>query len=230
MRGVILDISKQKNIEGVLKTREEHLRSVLEIVPDAMIVIDDRGIIRSFSTSANRLFGFTASETIGQNVSMLMPEPDRSRHDSYVARYRDTREARVIGVGPVVTGQRQDGSTFPMRLSLSKLALASVVVSPVSLDLTERQETPKNFKSCSLNSRTCRASQRWVKWPQHSRTNSTNRLRPSATISTAVANFLGWPGSDHVEDPRGLGPGGQAGCARGLDHQTLARLCRAGGN
>ena len=65
MRGVILDISKQKKVEGELKTREEHLRSVLEIVPDAMIVIDDRGIIRSFSAAATRLFGFAASETIG---------------------------------------------------------------------------------------------------------------------------------------------------------------------
>ncbi|SDR63550.1 two-component system, LuxR family, sensor kinase FixL [Rhizobiales bacterium GAS113] len=142
MRGVILDVSKQKKVEGELRTREEHLRSILEIVPDAMIVIDDRGIIESFSAAANRLFGFTASETVGRNVSMLMPEPDRSRHDSYIARYRDTGEARVIGVGRVVTGQRQDDSTFPMHLSLVETRSGeSRHFTGFVRDLTERQET-----------------------------------------------------------------------------------------
>ncbi len=142
MRGVILDISKQKKVEGQLRTREEHLRSVLEIVPDAMIVIDDGGIIRSFSAAATRLFGFAASETIGRNVSMLMPEPDRSRHDSYIARYRDTGEARVIGVGRVVTGQRQDGSTFPMHLSLVETSSGEGRhFTGFVRDLTEREET-----------------------------------------------------------------------------------------
>ena len=142
MRGVILDISKQKKVEGELKTREEHLRSVLEIVPDAMIVIDDRGIIRSFSAAATRLFGFAASETIDRNVSMLMPEPDRSRHDSYIARYRDTGEARVIGIGQFVTGQRQDGSTFPMHLSLVETRSGEGRhFTGFVRDLTERQET-----------------------------------------------------------------------------------------
>jgi len=142
MRGVILDISKQKKVEGELKTREEHLRSVLEIVPDAMIVIDDRGIIRSFSAAANRLFGFAASETIGRNVSMLMPEPDRSRHDSYIARYRDTGDAHVIGVGRFVTGQRQDGSTFPLHLSLVETRSGEGRhFTGFVRDLTERQET-----------------------------------------------------------------------------------------
>jgi two-component system sensor kinase FixL len=142
MRGVVLDISKQKIVEGELKAREEHWRSVLEIVPDAVIVIDDRGIIRSFSAAANRLFGFATSETIGRNVSMLMPEPDRSRHDSYIARYRDTGEARVIGVGRVVTGQRKDGSTFPMHMSLVETRSGERRhFTGFVRDLTEREET-----------------------------------------------------------------------------------------
>lgn len=142
MRGVVLDISKQKKVEGELRTREEHLHSVLEIVPDAMIVVDDRGIIISFSAAASRLFGFAASETIGRNVSMLMPEPDRSHHDSYIARYCDTGEARVIGVGRVVTGQRQDGSTFPMHLSLVETRSGEGRhFTGFVRDLTEREET-----------------------------------------------------------------------------------------
>jgi two-component system, LuxR family, sensor kinase FixL len=142
MRGVVLDISKQKKVEDELKAREEHWRSVLEIVPDAVIVIDDKGIIRSFSAAATRLFGFAASETVGRNVSMLMPEPDRSRHDGYIARYRDTGEARVIGVGRVVTGQRQDGSTFPMHMSLVETRSGERRhFTGFVRDLTEREET-----------------------------------------------------------------------------------------
>jgi two-component system sensor kinase FixL len=142
MRGVVLDISKQKKVEDELKAREEHWRSVLEIVPDAVIVIDDRGIIRSFSATANRLFGFTASETIGRNVSMLMPEPDRSRHNSYITRYRNTGEAHVIGVGRVVTGRRKDGSTFPMHMSLVETRSGERRhFTGFVRDLTEREET-----------------------------------------------------------------------------------------
>jgi two-component system sensor kinase FixL len=142
MRSVILDISKQKKVEGEFKTREEHLHSILAIVPDAMIVIDNRGIIKSFSVAASRLFGFAASEAVGRNVSMLMPEPDRSRHDSYIARYCATGEAHVIGIGRVVTGQRQDGSTFPMHLSLVETHSGEGRhFTGFVRDLTERQET-----------------------------------------------------------------------------------------
>jgi two-component system sensor kinase FixL len=142
MRGVVLDISKQKKVEGELKAREEHWRSVLEIVPDAVIVVDDRGIIRSFSAAANRLFGFAASETIGRNVSILMPEPDRSHHDGYIARYCETGQAQVIGVGRVVTGQRQDGTTFPMHLTLVETCSGEGRhFTGFVRDLTEREET-----------------------------------------------------------------------------------------
>jgi two-component system sensor kinase FixL len=142
MRGVILDIDEQKRAERTLKNRERHLRSILETVPDAMVVIDERGIMQSFSTAAERLFGFSPSEVLGQNVSMLMPEPDRSRHDGYLARYRTTRERHIIGIGRVVTGRRKDGSTFPMHLSVGEMhSGAERHFTGFVRDLTERQET-----------------------------------------------------------------------------------------
>lgn len=142
IRGALLDISKQKRTESELKTGADYLRSIVEIVPDAMIVIDDQGIIKSFSAAAGRLFGFTAAESIGRNVSMLMPEPDRSRHDSYIARYLETGKARVVGVGRVVTGQRKDDSTFPMHLSLVETRSSEGRhFTGFVRDLTERQET-----------------------------------------------------------------------------------------
>lgn len=79
-----------------------------------MVVIDTRGIMQSFSATAEKLFGYRSSETIGQNVSMLMPEPYRAQHDGFLARYLATGERRIIGFGRLVVGRRKDGSTFPM--------------------------------------------------------------------------------------------------------------------
>lgn len=96
--------------------REAHLRSILATVPSAMVVIDSRGTIQSFSATAEKLFGFAASEVSGKNVSILMPEPDRSAHDGYIRHYLDTGERRIMGKGRVVVGRRKDGSKFPVEL------------------------------------------------------------------------------------------------------------------
>jgi two-component system sensor kinase FixL len=106
-----------------LKNREAHLQSILATVPDAMVVIDERGAIQSFSATAERLFGFTAREVRGRNVSMLMPAPYRQEHDTYLDRYLTTGERRIIGVGRVIIGQRKDGSMFPMELSVGEVLL-----------------------------------------------------------------------------------------------------------
>jgi two-component system sensor kinase FixL len=100
--------------------RQAHLASILDTVPDAMIVIDTRGIIQSFSRTAERLFGYTAAEAVGQNVKMLMPSPYRESHDGYLGRYLATGEKRIIGIGRLVVGERKDGSTFPMELAVGE--------------------------------------------------------------------------------------------------------------
>ncbi len=104
-----------------LAEREAHLSSILDTVPDAMIVIDDAGVMTSFSPAAERLFGWTAAEVLGSNVSILMPQPDRGAHDGYLARYYATGERRIIGRERTVTGQRRDGRTFPMELSVGEV-------------------------------------------------------------------------------------------------------------
>ena len=105
-----------------LAAREAHLQSILDTVPDAMIVIDEHGIIISFSAAAQKTFGYGEDEVVGRNVSMLMPSPDRERHDDYLERYLRTGERRIIGIGRVVTGLRKDGATFPMELAVGELA------------------------------------------------------------------------------------------------------------
>lgn len=122
--------------------REAHLRSILETVPDAMIVIDEAGHIRDFSPTAERLFGWSGGEVRGQNVSMLMPSPYREAHDDYLVRYYRTGERRIIGVGRVVVGERKDGSTFPMELAVGEVRIAEGrFFTGFVRDLTERQQT-----------------------------------------------------------------------------------------
>ncbi len=122
--------------------REAHLRSILDTVPDAMIVIDQAGAVQSFSAAAERLFGFAAAEVIGRNVGMLMPSPYSEAHDSYIRRYLKTGERRIIGIGRVVVGKRRDGSTFPMELAVGEMRSGDArFFTGFIRDLSERQET-----------------------------------------------------------------------------------------
>lgn len=142
MNGVILPIDERKRTEQEQRANEERLRSILDSVPDGMIIIHANGVIQSFSAAAERIFGYSAEEAIGQNVGILMPEPDRSRHNGYIAHYNQTGEKRIIGVGRVVTGRRKDGSTFPMHLSVGEMHLAeSRRFTGFIRDLTDWQKT-----------------------------------------------------------------------------------------
>lgn len=118
-----------------------HLQSILDTVPDAMVVIDAKGLIRSFSVAAERLFGWGAAEVLGQNVRILMPEPYRAAHDGYLERYHRTGERRIIGIGRVVVGARKDGSTFPMELSIGETTGPEPFFTGFVRDLSERQRT-----------------------------------------------------------------------------------------
>ncbi len=116
----IYDITGRKAAEDALARSELHVRSILATVPDAMIVIDEVGKIRSFSAAAQRLFGYAEADVLGRNVAMLMPNPYRDRHDDYIARYKKTGERRIIGIGRIVVGLRRDGTEFPMELSVGE--------------------------------------------------------------------------------------------------------------
>ncbi|HET8543120.1 MAG TPA: PAS domain S-box protein [Pseudolabrys sp.] len=122
--------------------RAAHLASILDTVPDAMIVIDERGIMQSFSTAATRLFGYEAAEVIGKNIKIMMPSPYRENHEGYLARYLKTGERRIIGIGRVVVGERKDGSTFPMELAVGEMKSGDQrYFTGFIRDLTERQMT-----------------------------------------------------------------------------------------
>lgn len=121
----IEQFNKKRRTEEALQRSEARLRTILDTVADAVITINERGVIESFNPAAERIFGYRASEITGKPVKMLMPSPDRERHDEYIGRYLRTGEARIIGIGREVIAQRKDGSTFPIYLSIGDMQLGN---------------------------------------------------------------------------------------------------------
>jgi two-component system sensor kinase FixL len=139
---VTRDITAAKQAAAALNEREARLRSILETVPDGMVLFDEQGTIQSFSTTAERLFGWSSAEAVGRNVSMLMASPDHEAHDDYIASYLKTGKRPINGIGRIVTARRRDGSTFPVDLSIGELRVdGRRLFTGFSRDLTERQAT-----------------------------------------------------------------------------------------
>ena len=141
------DVSDLKRMQADLAHRELHLRSILDTVPEAMVVIDERGTITSFSTAAERLFGYSEADVRGCNVRMLMPQPDRDAHDGYLSHYIHTGERRIIGYGRIVTGQRKDATTFPMELSVGEVnSNGNRIFTGFIRDLTSRHRIEEELR------------------------------------------------------------------------------------
>jgi two-component system sensor kinase FixL len=154
----------------------EDLHALIDTVPDAMIVIDGAGQIMSFSKGAERMFGYAETEILGENVSMLMPSPDREQHDGYLAHYRDTGEKRIIGIGRVTTARRRDGSTFPIDLAVGEVVLRKErLFAGYVRDLTERRETERLLHN--LQGELAHAS----------------RITSMGTLATSIAHELNQP-------------------------------------
>lgn len=144
--GTVIGVSKIARDLSEIQRREALLRSILDTVPDALVVIDGHGLIQSFSAAAERLFGFRPEEVVARNVSILMPSPYREQHDSYLARYLSTGERHIIGIGRIVVGQRKDGSTFPMELAVGEVNLTGArLFTGFIRDLTERQDRERRL-------------------------------------------------------------------------------------
>ncbi|TMM51062.1 chemotaxis protein CheB [Sulfitobacter sabulilitoris] len=114
------DVTERKRIQADLEEREARLRAILDAAPEAIITIDEHGIVGSYSPAAESLLGFPANEVIGKNVSMLMPAPDRDKHDSYISHYIRTGEKRIIGIGREMNACRRDGTIIPIRLTVAE--------------------------------------------------------------------------------------------------------------
>ena len=145
---IMRDCSEARRSRLAYERQIAVLASVFATTKDGLVVINDKGAIDSFSQGAEHLFGFAAAEMTGRNVNLLMPSPDREAHDGYLQRYHETGEARIIGVGRVVVGQRKDGSVFPLELSIGRVDLPGErLYTGVLHDMTEHQEDERRLQA-----------------------------------------------------------------------------------
>ncbi|WP_029007436.1 hybrid sensor histidine kinase/response regulator [Azospirillum halopraeferens] len=136
---------------------EARYRAVVDSAVDPIVLIDGAGTILSFNPAAERTFGYAGAEVMGSNVCVLMPEPDRSAHDGYIARYRATGERRIIGIGREVTGRRRDGSTFPLELSVAEWrAGGTVYYTGIMRDISERKAAETALRAATAEAERAR--------------------------------------------------------------------------
>jgi len=121
--GILHDLSDRVALEHRLRASEARWRAIIHSAVDGIVVIDAHARIEAFNPAAERLFGYTEKELLGQNVHVLMPSPYHEEHDTYLARYLATGRAKIIGTGREVTGRRRDGTTFPLHLSVGELTV-----------------------------------------------------------------------------------------------------------
>lgn len=141
-------------IEDKLRESEARYRSIVETTVDAIITINDRGLIRTFNNAAVKLFQYKASEVIGKNVKILMPEPYKSEHDDYIHNYLSTGHRKIIGIGREVTGKRKDGSTFPMYLAVSEVKMKNQrIFTGIVRDISEQRRLEQEILRTSEHER-----------------------------------------------------------------------------
>jgi two-component system, LuxR family, sensor kinase FixL len=132
---------------AALKDSEARIRAILETAVEGIITIDERGLIESLNSAAERLFGYTRAELIGRNVSVLMPSPYKEEHDSYMSNYVTTGHRKIIGIGREVVGQRKDGSVFPMDLSVGELNVGGKrLFTGIVRDITVRKRAEEQLE------------------------------------------------------------------------------------
>ncbi|TGN11080.1 MHYT domain-containing protein [Leptospira ilyithenensis] len=131
---------RYKDLVQNLQTSESRLRAIIETAPDAVVMINTKGVIQEFNESAEKMFGWNSNEVIGQKINMLMPNPHQTEYDNYLFNYLTTGDAKIIGTGREAHGIKKDGSLFPIRLAIghTKLPQDDLFVGFIS-DITERK-------------------------------------------------------------------------------------------
>ena len=143
----IVDITERKAAKLALHERELQLRSILDTVPDAIVLIDEHGVIQSFSRAAERLFGYVETEVVGQNVKVLMSSSYSEEHDDFLAHCHATGEHRIVGIGRTVVGQRKDGGTLPLELRVGEFRVdGRSCFTGFVRDMTERRRTERRVQ------------------------------------------------------------------------------------
>jgi two-component system sensor kinase FixL len=130
-----------------LKEATLRLQAIIDTATDGIITIDSKGIVESVNPSAAQLFGYHPEEIIGNNVSMLMDSTHRNRHNGYISRYLQTKEARIIGIGREVPARKKDGTVFPIRLGVNEVVLENrIIFTGIIHDLTDVKEAEEKIR------------------------------------------------------------------------------------
>lgn len=142
----VVAASKEKLAASALADSAERLRAILHTAVEGIITIDEHGIIESMNPAAEKIFDWKVNEVMGKNVSLLMPSPYREQHDGYLRNYLQTGQAKIIGIGREVVGQRKDGSLFPMDLAVSEVRLVKQrLFTGFVRDITERKRAEEKL-------------------------------------------------------------------------------------
>ncbi len=140
MFGTVQDITDLNKTQEALLDSATRLRNILDNAAESIITIDEQGIIKSFNLASERMFGYSMNEVAGKNVKMLMPEPYRSKHDSYLKRYLKDSESRTLNVVREVVGRRKNGTIFPLELYVSEVRLEKqLTFVGILIDITKRK-------------------------------------------------------------------------------------------
>jgi len=139
--GLVEDVSEHRRSQEALLETTGRLEAVLNAALDGIVLIDPSGIIRLVNPAVPKMFDYSQEELLGENVKILMPAPWREEHDGYLAHFRETGEARIIGIGRQVEGRRRDGSTFPLDLAVSEVRYGGELFYLGTVhDITERRQ------------------------------------------------------------------------------------------
>lgn len=153
-RTKLVNDSQQDPSDRAGRIAEARWRAVINAAVDGIIVIDSRGAIEVFNAAAQRMFGYSEDEAIGRNVSLLMPEPDRSQHNGYIAHHLATGQRRIIGIGRAVTGQRKSGAKFPLQLSVGEMEIdGEKHFTGILHDLTSQIDLEERLREASAMAR-----------------------------------------------------------------------------
>lgn len=206
-----LDITERVRAQQRSHESEERLGAVLNTVVDAIITIDDRGIIVHVNDATEKMFGYSRGEMVGENVKMLMPSPMRERHDGYIANYRATGEKKIIGIGRETVAQRKGGTKFPIDLAVSEVDHLGMFTGVIR-DISDRKEMERHLSGIRSQER------RRIAQDLHDGIGS--HMAGTAMLAKTLEIKLAREGSPLVADTREL-----LGNLRDI-HEKLRRLAR----
>lgn len=137
-------MSNREDVKDLLN----RTKAIVETIVDGVITIDHQGLIDTVNPATEKIFGYQAEELIGRNVSMLMPDPYQREHDGYIGNYLNTGQKKIIGIGREVSGQRKDGSIFPLELAISEMVVNEQrMFTGVVRDISQRKETEEKLRA-----------------------------------------------------------------------------------